>query len=197
MKTDWRERRRRKKDQLFGAIAFIPRNVFAVGISAVIAINDPSLGAILPWAVNTVLLVVALLRWPYFALGYLAAFLGLIVGGVAFVVFAVVAGFAPALLAMIPVVGPVLAFVAWIWALLWGLRRGYRWSKARFDRWWDVPGEPESNRDIPGAVRRRFDPDRRRLQDDANTLQQFHRGDLELGDDGELRPAEKQRKNKE
>lgn len=164
--------RQRKLDQRAGFFLFFIVNLVVLLIAGFLNQQYPLLAGTLPWLVNGGLIFLGMLARPHMALGYLAAIFWLFVGAAAF--SALFVGSCLAGLASAVIVGP-LGIVIFLASMFAGSYWGGGFILKFFTDWWALP---------LGAY---GDESARFSTTDRRTLEKFKRGEIEIGDDGELR----------
>jgi hypothetical protein len=177
---------RDKREERIGFIVFFPINILlAFLITPLVGQRNPALGQLLPWLVNGGFVALTYIIRPHMSLGFLAGAFWLIAASVALGVIFVGSCLLSLVFLVIPTVGPILAIMAWLVMLVYGLYRGVPYVWGRFGRWWTLP--PSEYNEEGFLIRR--------TASDHDTLVDYHRGDLEIGDDGELRERRRSRRD--
>jgi hypothetical protein len=117
--------RRDKRSERVGFILFFLVNaLLAFLITPTIGRQDAQLGQLLPWLVNGSLVFLTFLFRPHTALGFLAGAFWLIVASVALGAIFVGSCLLSLVFLILPGIGPILAILAWLGLLCFGLYRG-------------------------------------------------------------------------
>lgn len=117
--------RRDKRDERAGFILFFPINILlAFFITPLVGQRDPALGQFLPWLVNGSFVALTYIIRPHLSLGFLAGAFWLIAASAALGVIFVGSCVLSLVFLLIPGIGPILAILAWLAMLGYGLYRG-------------------------------------------------------------------------
>ncbi len=174
--------RQQKTDKAAGFILFIVVNLVILAIlqPASILLNQPRIDQLLPWLVNGGLLLAMFVVRPQMALGYMACpfILALLAAGAGvYAVISCVVSLASAVILRELAVG-VFGVL-----MLVGLYYGAKWAIRWWNNWWEEARIEEwRHRSLM-----------QQSATDHELLTRLQEGEIEIGDDGEIRPVRRKR----